>query len=218
MIQKINDNKETDLLYSAAIKYQELFTKGYHIVLGKKNKEYHIQLRFPYDSFFHLVGLQHLTDLKYPSTNKERIYKEIIKGKINYETIKKSQYFDEYHIEERIQYIQYLEEILDSTNFVFLINLKEYIKYTKIKANFLFKHDFVSKEPTILYLFLIKENSPKICNEYKGCSFFKKHDKDFSRGTSRTTILFIEKYRNADKPNQEEEILFINPTYNKKEP
>ncbi|MCM1057128.1 MAG: PBECR4 domain-containing protein [Firmicutes bacterium] len=78
MAEKTDDHKAKNMLYDAAVKYGKLLTKGYHIILGRKGKEYHIQLRFPYDSFFHLVGLQHLTDLTYPSKNKERIYKEII--------------------------------------------------------------------------------------------------------------------------------------------
>lgn len=52
MNETTDDNRKMDLLYSAAVKYGKLLTIGYHIVLGRKGKEYHIQLRFPYDSFF----------------------------------------------------------------------------------------------------------------------------------------------------------------------
>lgn len=90
MAESIEGNKEKDLLHFAAVKYGKLLTIGYHIILGRKGREYHIQLRFPYDSFFHLAGLQHLTDITYPSTNKERIYKEIINENLTYETIKNS--------------------------------------------------------------------------------------------------------------------------------
>jgi hypothetical protein len=202
-----------DLLYSAAVKYGKLLTIGYHIILGRKGKEYHIQLRFPYDSFFHLIGLQHLTDLTYPSKNKERIYKEIIGENLTYGTISKSQYFEEFYIKERIEYLDCLENMLDSCELIFLINPKEYAKHTKIKANFLFEHDFMLNEPITLYLFLVKKTSPKICNECKGCSFFRKHEIDFRRGTSQTTILLVEKYKNVDTIDQEGEVLFRNPSY-----
>lgn len=69
MSEKTKDTREMSPLYVAAIEYGKLLTVGYHIVLGRKGKEYHVQLRFPHDSFFHLIGLQHLTDLTYPSTN-----------------------------------------------------------------------------------------------------------------------------------------------------
>lgn len=51
MSEKTDDNREMSPLYTAAIGYGKLLTVGYHIVLGRKGKEYHIQLRFPYDSF-----------------------------------------------------------------------------------------------------------------------------------------------------------------------
>ena len=48
----------SDILYDAAFKYETMIGKGYHIVVGRKCKEYPIQLRFTQDAFFHLVGLQ----------------------------------------------------------------------------------------------------------------------------------------------------------------
>lgn len=45
---------------------------------GRKGKSYEIMLHFPPECFFHLSGLQHLTDITFPSKNKERIYKEIL--------------------------------------------------------------------------------------------------------------------------------------------
>lgn len=103
MTEEILKENGTDLLYSTAVKYGELRNVGYHIVLGRKQKAYHIQLRFPYDSFFHLIGLQHLKDLTYPSRNKERIYKEIRGKNITYEMVSQSHYFEEFHIRERIE-------------------------------------------------------------------------------------------------------------------
>ncbi len=213
MSKETGDIGEVSPLYIAAIEYGKLLTIGYHIVLGRKGKEYHIQLRFPHDSFFHLIGLQHLTDLTYPSTNKERIYKEIVDGRLTYETISKSQYFEEYYIKERIKYLSCLESMLDSCELVFLINPKEYAKYTKIKADFLFEHNLLLEESIILYLFLVKELSPQIRNKCKGCSFFRKHEIDFRRGTSKTTVLLVEKYKNVDAKDQECKVLFKNPAY-----
>lgn len=213
MAGSVESNKEKNLLHTAAIKYGKLLTIGYHIILGRKGKEFHIQLRFPYDSFFHLIGLQHLTDITYPSTNKERVYKEIIDENLTYGTISKSQYFEKFHIKERIECLYCIEGMLDSCELTFLINPKEYAKYTKIKADFLFEHNVMLEEPATLYLFLIKEAYPKICNECKGCSFFKKHEIDFRRGASQTTILLVEKYNNVDTANQECKILFRNPVY-----
>ena len=69
----------SDILYDAAMEYKKLERTVYRIIVGRKGYSYPIMLHFPPESFFHLAGLQHLTDLTYPSTNKERIYKEILK-------------------------------------------------------------------------------------------------------------------------------------------
>lgn len=106
-----------------------------------------------------------------------------------------------------------LENMIDSCELVFLINPKEYAKYTKIKVDFLFEYNFLLEESIILYLFLVKESSPKIRNECKGCSFFRKHEIDFRQGASKTTLLLVEKYENVDAKNQECKILFKNPAY-----
>lgn len=64
-----------DILYKAARKYSDLKNIAYEIVLGRKGITYELLLHFPYESFFHLTGIQHLTDLKFTSTNKERIFR-----------------------------------------------------------------------------------------------------------------------------------------------
>lgn len=208
-------DKNNALLYTA-LRYGEMHCIGYKFVLGRKGKEYHIQLRFPHEAFFHLSGMQHLTDITYPSKNKERIYKEIIHGNLTYESISKSQYFQKYNIKARIEYLSNLESMLDSCELAFLINPKEYVKYTRIKADYLFEKHLLEKEDITLYLFLIKESQPKVQNECRGCSFFRKHEMDFTRGSSKTTILLAEKYKNVDTDKQENKVLYRNPAYMEK--
>lgn len=182
-----------DLLYDAAIQYKSLLNKGYDIVLGRKSKTYLVKIRFSQDSFYHLAGLQHLTDITYTSKNKERIYKDILARKITYETISKSVFYEEYFVEERITYLKRLEEMLDSCQFMFLINHKEYIKFTRIYADYLCKYVLPEDKQVILYFFTVKVKSSRIKNEFKGCSFFKKHDIDYTRGASETKLLLNKK-------------------------
>lgn len=54
-----------DILYDAAIIYEKLKDIVYKIVVGRKGKSYSIMLHFPPESFFHLAGLQHLTDITF---------------------------------------------------------------------------------------------------------------------------------------------------------
>lgn len=81
----------SDILYGAAIEYKKLNDTIYKIILGRKGK-----------SFYHLAGLQHLKDITFPSTNKERIYKEILKKRVTIDNIKKSIFYSEAFIEERM--------------------------------------------------------------------------------------------------------------------
>lgn len=183
----------TDILYNTALQYKDMLNKGYHIVLGRKCREYHIQLRFKKQDFFHLSGLQHLTDITFPSKNKERVYKEILNRKITCEMISKSIFYKRYFIEERLRYLKRLEEMLDSSQFLFLINHREYKKYTKICADYLCQYFLPDGEQECLYFFIVKHICSQLENECAGCSFFKKHEIDYTRGTSETKLLLNEK-------------------------
>lgn len=202
-----------DILYKAAVNYKKMLNIGYKIILGKKGKAYYINLNFYEESFFHLVGLQHLTDLKQLKGNKERIYKNILDGLITYKDIKKSVHFEEWHLEDRITYLEYLEEMLDNNKITFLINAKEYILYTNIRADYLF--EYLLDSETTLYFFSRESSFPKVENECLGCSFFKKSLKDYRKGTIPTTLLCNEKIIYEKKPNIVENIiLYKRPNYN----
>lgn len=202
-----------DILYDAALKYETMIGKGYHIVVGRKCKEYPVQLRFTQDAFFHLVGLQHLTDITFSSTNKERVYKEILLGNITTEMIKKSIFYDDFFIEERIVNLFRLEEMIDSCQFLFLINHHEYIKYTKIYADYLCEYLLPENREDCLYFFSVKNTRPKIENECGGCSFFKRHTIDFRRGTSETKLLLNEKINNVGQKEEFVTEIYRHPKY-----
>lgn len=196
----------SDLLYNAAVEYQRLQNVVYKIIVGRKGKSYTLQLHFPPESFFHLTGLQHLTDITFPSTNKDRIYKEILSQKFGIRDIRKSIFFDKWYIEERLNNIYYLEKMLDSNSVTYLINGKRYTQYTSIRADYLCKYNM---DENILYLFVVRERKfPKFLNECKGCSLFTKHYVDYTIGAARTTTLLIEKQTDTDIIQ-----VFRNPAY-----
>lgn len=103
----------SDILYNAAIEYKKLEKTVYKIIVGRKGCSYSIMLHFPPESFFHLAGLQHLTDLTYPSTNKERIYKEILKKKFTVKDIEKSIFYSRWFVEERLNSFNYLKDMIE---------------------------------------------------------------------------------------------------------
>lgn len=196
----------SNILLDAAIEYRKLKDVRYKIVLGRKGKTYHIMLHFSAESFYHLAGLQHLKDITFPSKNKERIYKEIIKEKITEETICKSVFYEKCFIEERLKEILLLKEMIESNSIYYLINANRYRGYTDIRADYLCQYEKVGM---IYYLFLIIEKrNPLFLNECKCCSLFMKHDTDYTYGAAKTTVLLIEKIDNGNK-----EVIYRNPTY-----
>lgn len=202
-----------DLLWNAAVIYGELNNVGYSILLGRKKQMYQLDIRFPYESFYHLAGLQHLPDIIYSSKNKERIYKDICNRKITYETIAKSAFFKEYNIKERLENLPQLEKMLDNTGGIFRINRNLYREYTTIKADYLVEYIMPDQTNEILYFFLIAMNKQQSETLQTGCSFFKRHDTDYSRGTAKTTLLLAEKTTDLERGSKI--LLYRNPNYKK---
>jgi hypothetical protein len=100
--------------------------------------------------------------------------------------------------------------MLDSSKMLFYINHKEYMKYTRIFADYLC--EFVDTED-VFYFFMIKSKYPKIDFEYGGCSFFKKEMTDFRIGTSETKILLNQKIECIGTNNERITELYRNPNY-----
>lgn len=194
------------------MKFYSLLDEGYDIVLGRKNKTYIVKLRFYPENFYHLIGLQHLTDLSFPTQNKERIYKDILKRKITIDTIKKSFFYEKFYVEERILHLHYLEKMLDQNQFSFLIHHNEYAKYTTIYADYLFEwHDADTED--CFYFFVVHRSLEKSHYECSGCSFFKKHNKDYRLGTSETKLLLNQKIWNIKSDKMIMKELYRHPRY-----
>lgn len=202
----------SDILYDAAVQYHKLKDVTYEIVLGRKGKSYRLMLHFPAESFFHLAGLQHLTDITFPSQNKERIFKDILAGKITEETIEKSVFYKKNFVNERLQYLSILQSMLESNAVVFLINPKDYARYTQVKADYLFTYRYLDIHELYFFSFMETKN-PKFKNECKGCSFFKKYDVDFTKGTSKTTTLMVNKILNYRRKEETMVEIFKSSSY-----
>lgn len=207
------DKMQQDILYEAAVKYAKLRHVAYEIKLGRKGKEYNLLLHFPYDSFFHLAGIQHLDDLKFSSTNRERIFKDILSGDLKIEYLKKSLKYEQYKVEERIANLYLLEDIIENNDVTYKINPRFYTQYTEIVADYLL--EYVDAET--FYLFLVKERIyPKFENEHKGCSFFKKYYTDYTRGTSKSTLLLLNKITHFETEFESKTEIYRSPSYKPK--
>lgn len=199
-----------DILYNAAAEFYKLKDVKYRVKLGRKRNTYDFILHFPPESFFHLAGLQHLTDIVFPSTNKERIFKEILEHNITIEYLKKSIYYESEKVEERITNLYLLEKILEDNKVAYKINPKELVKYSSIVADYLMEY----KDSDTYYLFIVKERyNPQFDGEHKGRSFFKKDRVDYTTGTSKCTLLLMHKIYNFGTEQQNEIEIFRNPSY-----
>lgn len=187
-----------DKLQKCAVSFMNLFGKEYHIIAGSKNKLIQLDLVFEKKHFYHLVGLEKLSDIQKIRGNVCKIFDKIIQGKITYEDIEKSVFFNEMY--SRLDYFDILEKILDSEEVLIRFNKNskkssvdaEYIIYTEIDNKIV--HYFVSKD----------EN-----NKYFGRSFFIRTDKNYIFQQQRFSVL-----KKIKKTNNEIEILTNKPIKN----
>ena len=116
-----------DVLQQAALSYQEASEYDYTFWLGDKNRKLTISILSTHnEQFTHVSGLDHLKDIpKVTGSNtaqKRAIFKDIIRGKIQYTDIEQSAYFLEpqskdgqyaFTIKERIEKLCHIKQYLD---------------------------------------------------------------------------------------------------------
>lgn len=100
-----------NLIYECAKKYEELTKYNYTLYLSCG---LNIDLKFKPASFFHLMGLHKLTDIKQltNSKNPTTAYKNILNGFINQSIIEKSMFYNQ--IQERLEKFLDIENIMKS--------------------------------------------------------------------------------------------------------
>lgn len=79
-----------DLIYQAAAKYVALQQYEYEFVLSHRRKTRKIKLSFSDKEFFHLAGLQHLTDTQIPRNKNKTLDYILFSRAITDENIGKS--------------------------------------------------------------------------------------------------------------------------------
>lgn len=174
-----------DKLKKTAIAYENLLGTKYKFTLGRKGKTSHIELVFSEWDYHHLMGLGKLKDLRISRENRKIVFQNILLGKITYEQISKSRYFNE--IKSRFIFMERIEEILDSDEIIFKYHAKQNI-YSRIEADYLLSTPY---QEDVIYLFISElENSKFFCR-----SFFPKSNKDYTQNQPTYKILNKEKVR-----------------------
>ena len=173
-----------DYLLTCAKTFEHLLDIKYHIVLGRKGRLTELNILFEPSEFHHLIGLHKLRDLRIARGNREKIFFQILSGKISMDDLKKSQYFSD--IQNRIEPFYKIEDFLDSNKLIFRYNQKLQA-FSLIEAEYLLSTPY---ENTDIYIFLDRQNKGDcfFCR-----SFFQKGNKDYTKGQAIYTLLKKEK-------------------------
>ena len=172
-------------ILQAAKSYANLLDVEYQIVLGKKNKNIAISIIFDEVHFFHLAGLQYLKDLSgILSESRDQIFRRILRGSLQKQLFESSKSYAE--IADRIEYLSYLEQIMDSNETVFKYNSRLDV-FSAVQADFLMKNEIQTRN---VFTFLSQNEST---GKYFCRSFFPQTDRDYTEGQTRWTLLYKKK-------------------------
>jgi len=181
-----------DKLKQCALIFNSLLDIEYKIILGRKGVLTEFIINFEETDFYHLVGLQKLKDLAYLKGKRDKIFNDILEGKITYVMISSSKFFEKNKgkniigIRERINSFLHFIELLDSNNIYFKYSQNRNAS-SKIECQYLLENRY-SEE--LAYIFLDKRDN----SDYKFCrSFFPKDEKDYTSGQTKMTLLYKEK-------------------------
>ena len=113
------------------------------------------------------------------------MFRDILSGRITYQTIEKSAFVHESHL--RLETFQFIEDLLDGDQLVFRFN-KKVLPYSAIDGDFLLKMgDGIALN--ISFLFIDKED----CGNYFCRSFFPMERTDYTKNQMQYTLLKKEK-------------------------
>ncbi len=135
-------------IYDCVEAFQKLLDKEYYLVLGRKNVSVCLQINFDKKEYFHLMGLQYLTDRPELVRDRGKVFDEIKEHKITAEQLESSDLY--YKIAERINELPLLETIIDSNDTIFKYNQKVNT-YSVIKADYIMKNKAQGRN---IYVFL----------------------------------------------------------------
>ncbi|MGN0390867.1 MAG: PBECR4 domain-containing protein [Wujia sp.] len=165
-----------DRLYEAAAKYVALQQYEYEFVLSKSRKKKILNVNFLDEDFFHLTGMQYLTDIDIQRNRKKTLDNILVKRKITERMLQKSRYYfqpkPDKDVKSRIEELRFLEEYLDTDNIIRIFNIRNQKNmYSRINAEYIIESKMKGCEkPVYIFLKHREENSDYCCV----VSFFKK--------------------------------------------
>lgn len=164
----------------SAKKFSRLLDIEYEIVLAQKGKQVKLLISFEKIHFYHLAGLQYLTDIHELDNQREIVFDWILSETIKSNRIESSKFYQK--IQERVHYLARLESIFDDNGTIFKYDEKENILTSQIKGDYLMSNSIESRN---IFTFLSKTSEEK----YYCRSFFPQSFKDYSYRQKKWTVL-----------------------------
>lgn len=199
-----------DLIYDAAAKFLVLEQFEYHFVVSRKRKLHTINLNFTDTDFFHIAGLQYLTDVAIPRNRTKTMDEILIKHSITDPVISRSVHYvskdSKTDVKSRIEELRFLEEYLDTDNFIRIFNVRNQKGLSSvIRADYLIESWFKNSSDTVYIFIRRREENPEY---YCIVSFFKKNEVAYGGDN----VYWMEKVKQSADTQQ---VLYINPNYKK---
>ena len=176
-----------DALQSCARKYAELCGYTYDCTIARKNASISLIFLFSAYEFRHLAGLHRL---KHPrlQTNSERLFKDILAGKITLVDLRKASNWEEESEKflSRLNALAQLDVLMDEFLLIYGFSGEKLAQQippirTKIDADYLIKFEL---EEEITFFFSVKQK-----DTFCGRSIFINNDRDYSAGQTKFTLL-----------------------------
>lgn len=194
-------------IQKACENYKSLLNKEYYFVLGRKNKTVNIKLKFTKYEFYHLTGLHKLIDIELLNgQNSKKVFDNTLNGVITQDLCQKSKNYNQ--VDERISFIENLEDFFDSNKTVFKYDNKVN-SFSMIEADYLLKNETHTKN---FYVFISREHDNSDVYFCRSAFPRDKSETDYAMGHTSYTLLYKEK---IDLLTNERQVLYTHPPYKK---
>lgn len=197
------DNNE---LLKSLFLYKRILNFSYNFVIGRKNKTVNINLLFSKKDFFHLSGLQYLTDIRELNNDREKIFNRIECDSHFQNAILNSVCYSK--IKERISFLAMLEDFLDSNKTIFKFNNRTNV-VSLIEADYILKNSDTAKN---MYVFISKKDDNSDTYFCRSAFSRNKSENDYTAGHISYTLLYKEK---INLLKNERQVLYNHPLYKK---
>lgn len=161
-----------DKIYECANNFNHILKTKYLFTIVSRRKLKKLVLDFETKDFRHIPGLHYVDDISIEN-NPSKLIQAVLEGSVTDEILEKSNKYiktsrEGGSIKERVQELCYLEEYLDTSDFIRIFEMQDF--GSLIKADY-FIEASISQRHTTVYIFIRKRQEN---DNYVVVSFFKK--------------------------------------------